>query len=114
MTVAVLGLGGNLGDRRGQIAAALDRLARHPQISVERVSALYETPPWGKTDQPAFLNAAVGIETGGKIKRKDESVVFAPLPIDLLARGTDRVLKGWPRPQTQKTIKNNKSSGRMP
>ena len=63
MTVAVLGLGGNLGDRRGQIAAALDRLARHPQISVERVSALYETPPWGKTDQPPFLNAAARVAT---------------------------------------------------
>lgn len=63
MTVAVLGLGGNLGDRRGQIAAALDRLASRPQISVEAVSRLYETPPWGKTDQPRFLNMAARIAT---------------------------------------------------
>ncbi|SEP63127.1 2-amino-4-hydroxy-6-hydroxymethyldihydropteridinediphosphokinase [Faunimonas pinastri] len=63
MVGAVLGLGGNLGDRRGNIAAAIDALAAEPGITVAAVSALYETPPWGKTDQPAFLNAAVLVET---------------------------------------------------
>jgi 2-amino-4-hydroxy-6-hydroxymethyldihydropteridine diphosphokinase len=63
LTVAVLGLGANIGDRRRNLAAALGRLAAHPRIGVEAVSALYETPPWGKTDQPAFLNAAARIET---------------------------------------------------
>jgi 2-amino-4-hydroxy-6-hydroxymethyldihydropteridine diphosphokinase len=63
LTVAVLGLGGNVGDSRALIAAAIDRLAAHPAIEVEAVSALYETPPWGKTDQPAFLNAAARIGT---------------------------------------------------
>jgi 2-amino-4-hydroxy-6-hydroxymethyldihydropteridine diphosphokinase len=59
----VLGLGANLGDRRRTLAAALRRLAEQPGIRVAAVSALYETPPWGKTDQPAFLNAAARIET---------------------------------------------------
>ncbi len=63
MTTAVLGLGANLGDRRANLAAALDRLSEDADIVVEAVSALYETPPWGKTDQPAFLNAAARIET---------------------------------------------------
>ena len=27
------------------------------------VSSLYSTPPWGKTDQPAFLNAAAALDT---------------------------------------------------
>ena len=63
MTVAVLGLGGNIGDTRQLLAAAIDRLARHPGIRVEAVSALYRTPPWGKTDQPPFLNAAARIDT---------------------------------------------------
>ena len=63
MTTAVLGLGANLGDRRANLAAALDRLSEEADIVVEAVSALYETPPWGKTDQPAFLNAAARIET---------------------------------------------------
>lgn len=63
MTVAVLGLGGNIGDTRQFLAAAIDRLAGPPGIRVEAVSALYRTPPWGKTDQPPFLNAAARIET---------------------------------------------------
>jgi 2-amino-4-hydroxy-6-hydroxymethyldihydropteridine diphosphokinase len=63
LTVAVLGLGANIGDRQSNLAAALRRLDVHPDIDIQAVSALYETPPWGKTDQPAFLNAAARIET---------------------------------------------------
>ena len=63
MTLAVLGLGGNIGDTRQLLAAAIDRLQRHPGIHVEAVSALYRTPPWGNTDQPPFLNAAARIDT---------------------------------------------------
>jgi len=58
-----LGLGSNLGDRQAQIMLALDALAMHPHIDILAVSALYQTPPWGKTDQPAFFNAAVLVET---------------------------------------------------
>ncbi|MGH6923152.1 MAG: 2-amino-4-hydroxy-6-hydroxymethyldihydropteridine diphosphokinase [Propylenella sp.] len=63
MTLAVLGLGGNIGDTQSLMAAAIRQLVRHPGIKVEVVSALYKTPPWGKTDQPPFLNAAVRIDT---------------------------------------------------
>lgn len=63
MTAAVVGLGGNIGDTRALMAAAVAKLAQHPEIAVEAVSALYETPPWGKTDQPPFLNAAARLET---------------------------------------------------
>jgi 2-amino-4-hydroxy-6-hydroxymethyldihydropteridine diphosphokinase len=63
LTKAVLGLGGNIGDPKKAMASALDALAASPGIAVEAVSALYSTPPWGKTDQPPFLNAAVRIET---------------------------------------------------
>jgi len=61
---SAIGLGSNLGDRQMQVALALDSLAMHPHIDILAVSALYETPPWGKTDQPAFFNAAVLVETG--------------------------------------------------
>ncbi len=60
---AWLGLGSNLGDRSAAIGAALACLAATPGIAVVRVSRLYRTPPWGDTDQDAFLNAAVAIET---------------------------------------------------
>lgn len=63
MTTAVLGLGGNIGDVRATMAAALDVLAAGFDVDVEAVSALYETPPWGNTEQPAFLNAAARIST---------------------------------------------------
>lgn len=60
---AVLGLGGNLGDRRGFIERALKALNERPGIRLLAVSALYETEPWGRTDQPRFLNAAARIAT---------------------------------------------------
>jgi 2-amino-4-hydroxy-6-hydroxymethyldihydropteridine diphosphokinase len=54
---AYIGLGSNLGDRRAIIAAALE------QLRPRRVSAVLETEPLGKTDQPRFLNAVAEIET---------------------------------------------------
>lgn len=63
MTIAVLGLGGNIGDARKTMAAALALLAENSAVDVRAVSPLYETPPWGKTDQPPFLNAAALAET---------------------------------------------------
>jgi 2-amino-4-hydroxy-6-hydroxymethyldihydropteridine diphosphokinase len=52
---AVLSLGSNLGDRYGQLRAAVDALSDVLVV----VSGVYETPPWGDPDQPAYLNAAV-------------------------------------------------------
>jgi len=60
---AFLGLGGNLGDPTASMAAALRILDEHPDIRVVAVSAVYRTPPWGKTDQPDFLNAVAEVET---------------------------------------------------
>ncbi|HEY0605517.1 MAG TPA: 2-amino-4-hydroxy-6-hydroxymethyldihydropteridine diphosphokinase [Herpetosiphonaceae bacterium] len=56
-----LGLGANLGERLATLRAARDRLA--PAATVVRCSSLYETPPWGVTDQPAFLNAVCHAQT---------------------------------------------------
>ncbi|HEX6289156.1 MAG TPA: 2-amino-4-hydroxy-6-hydroxymethyldihydropteridine diphosphokinase [Herpetosiphonaceae bacterium] len=50
-----LGLGANLGDRAATLRAARARLA--PSFTVLGCSSLYQTPPWGVTDQPPFLNA---------------------------------------------------------
>jgi 2-amino-4-hydroxy-6-hydroxymethyldihydropteridine diphosphokinase len=59
-----LSLGGNLGDPAKAMGAALRILDEDTSTEVVRVSSLYRTPPWGKTDQPDFLNAAAEIETG--------------------------------------------------
>ncbi|MEX2372855.1 MAG: 2-amino-4-hydroxy-6-hydroxymethyldihydropteridine diphosphokinase [Dehalococcoidia bacterium] len=53
-----LALGVNLGDRREHLRAAV-RALRGGGVAIDTVSSLYETPPWGVTDQPPFLNAAV-------------------------------------------------------
>ena len=58
-----LSLGGNLGDPAASMAAALRILDADADARVTAVSSLYRTPPWGKLDQPDFLNAAAAIET---------------------------------------------------
>jgi GTP cyclohydrolase-4 len=50
-----LALGSNMGDRRGNLAAALQRLRDVMEIST--ISSIYETEPVGYLDQPRFLNA---------------------------------------------------------
>lgn len=55
-TVVYLGLGANLGDRRGNLSAALRGI--EPAVRVDAVSSLYETAPVGPQDQPAYYNAA--------------------------------------------------------
>ena len=54
-TVIYLGLGANLGDRRGALSAALRGI--EPAVRVDAVSSLYETAPVGPQGQPAYYNA---------------------------------------------------------
>ncbi|MCP4164371.1 MAG: 2-amino-4-hydroxy-6-hydroxymethyldihydropteridine diphosphokinase [Chloroflexi bacterium] len=62
MTYTVyLALGANLGDRRQNLVEAIKRLDEC--ITVERSSSIYETEPWGVTDQPSFLNQVVEART---------------------------------------------------
>jgi 2-amino-4-hydroxy-6-hydroxymethyldihydropteridine diphosphokinase len=49
-----LALGSNLGDRRGNLSAALQQLREIMDITA--VSSVYETEPVGYLDQPRFLN----------------------------------------------------------
>lgn len=61
---AALGLGGNLGDPVAAFATVFRRLETHEAVSLVRPSSVYRTAPWGKLDQPEFLNMAVLVETG--------------------------------------------------
>jgi 2-amino-4-hydroxy-6-hydroxymethyldihydropteridine diphosphokinase len=58
-----LGLGGNLGDRRGNLLAALRLLDGMEDVRVLEVSAVYETDPWGVSQQPEFLNLVALVST---------------------------------------------------
>ena len=63
MRKADLSLGANLGERGETIREALRRLALAEGVQLLQVAPFYETAPWGKTDQPGFINtcAEVGI-----------------------------------------------------
>ena len=54
---AFVGLGSNLGDRRGFIASGVAAIGRLSGVELCRPSSLYETDPVGLKDQPRFLNA---------------------------------------------------------
>lgn len=58
-----LSLGANLGARAQALREALRRLAQLPGTRLVRASSFYETAPWGKTDQPPFLNGAACLAT---------------------------------------------------
>ena len=61
--LAYLGLGTNLGDRHANLRDALSLLAEAPRLRLLRCSQVYETEPWGVTDQPRFLNCAAEVAT---------------------------------------------------
>ncbi len=63
MHKAYLLLGSNLGDRMKHLECAAAIISR----AIGRVTAhssIYESEPWGKKDQPAFLNQALAVDTG--------------------------------------------------
>jgi 2-amino-4-hydroxy-6-hydroxymethyldihydropteridine diphosphokinase len=56
-----LSLGSNIGDRAGNLNAAIDRLRALGEVVA--VSSFYETEPVECTAQPWFLNCAVKLDT---------------------------------------------------
>ena len=61
--VAYIGIGSNLDGPERQVQSAIEVLARLPESRVTGVSRLYRTLPWGMTEQPSFVNAAVALRT---------------------------------------------------
>lgn len=59
--IVYLALGSNLGDRLANLKEAIASLT--PQMDVKAKSPVYETPPWGITDQPKFLNQVIRVKT---------------------------------------------------
>ena len=58
---AYLGLGANLGNPKKTFENALSKISYF--ASIEKVSKLYKSTPYGFSDQPSFINAAVKITT---------------------------------------------------
>lgn len=55
-------LGANLGDRLLTLSQARTQIAEHVGPII-RQSVLYETAPWGVTDQPSYLNQVLQLST---------------------------------------------------
>ena len=60
---AYLSLGANLGNREETLREAVRRIGAAEGVETVAVSSVYETEPWGRIDQPRFLNLAVAVET---------------------------------------------------
>ena len=95
--IGYLGLGSNIGDRRGHLQAAVDALGAHG-VTVLASSSTYDTDPVGEVlDQDDFLNACLRIETAleppellaackaveGELGRVQGGVRHGPRPIDV-------------------------------
>lgn len=76
MERAFLALGGNVGDVRATFDRAIAMLCDGAAVRLMARSSDYRTPPWGITDQPAFLNAVIEVATSLS-------------PHDLLSRALD-------------------------
>lgn len=62
MNKAYLLIGGNVGNRSQNLHKAIEIIDGDYGKVLHR-SGVYETAAWGKTDQPAFLNQALELET---------------------------------------------------
>jgi 2-amino-4-hydroxy-6-hydroxymethyldihydropteridine diphosphokinase len=59
---AYLLTGSNVGNREMNLLKA-GELIQKESVIIVKTSSVYETAPWGQTDQPAFLNQALEIKT---------------------------------------------------
>ncbi len=59
-----LSLGSNMGDRVGNLKAAVEALKQMEDTDLVKMSSVYETDPVGYTEQGRFLNLALKISTG--------------------------------------------------
>jgi 2-amino-4-hydroxy-6-hydroxymethyldihydropteridine diphosphokinase len=57
-----IALGTNLGERLGNLNDAISRMEAGG-VAIRKRSHVYETDPWGYTEQPAFLNMVVEAQT---------------------------------------------------
>ena len=89
---AVIGIGTNVGDRAENIRNAVEALNLLPDVKVLRCASIYETEPWGYTEQQSFYNTVVEVETG----KSPEMLLGACLGIEA-GMGRVREFKNGPR-----------------
>lgn len=90
MATIYIGIGGNLGDRAGLLAGAVEQLSA--AFGPVEMSSLYETEPVGYADQPQYLNAVVRAET--YLDPHDILAILMRIELDL---GRERSFPSAPR-----------------
>ncbi len=58
-----IALGTNIEPRETHFIRALEKIAAHKEITIEKISSIYQTAPVGYTDQADFLNMVIEVET---------------------------------------------------
>ena len=105
MVKAYLSLGSNIGNRSEFLAKAIEELNSNKNITVKKISSVYETTPVGFLEQDIFLNIAIEIETNlspwglmeynQKIERKLQRIKkihWGPRTIDIDIIAYDNVI----------------------
>jgi 2-amino-4-hydroxy-6-hydroxymethyldihydropteridine diphosphokinase len=87
---AYLSLGSNVGDREGNLRAAIEKLSTVGRVSA--VSSFYETEPMEVKEQAWFLNCAVEVET----EKSPQELLDALLAIER-GMGRERLQPKGPR-----------------
>jgi 2-amino-4-hydroxy-6-hydroxymethyldihydropteridine diphosphokinase len=60
---AFIALGGNVGDVQSTFDRAIAILCDGAAVRLKARSSDYRTPPWGRTDQPYYINAVIAVTT---------------------------------------------------
>ncbi len=58
-----LGLGSNLGNKQNYITKAIKLVSKLENVEITKTSSMIITAPYGKTDQPDFLNCVIELDT---------------------------------------------------
>jgi len=58
-----IGLGSNLGKRLDYIKTAIKLIRKLNSTSIDAISSIYESEPYGNVDQPKFLNCVLKLNT---------------------------------------------------
>lgn len=63
MPLSLISLGSNIGERHWNLCLARVEINNHSEITIRKISSIYETMPIGVEAQPKFLNQVFEINT---------------------------------------------------
>jgi len=92
MALCYIGIGSNLGDRRGYIDNAVEELGKNRAVRFVRSSSIYETEPLSDMPQGRFLNGVLEVET--ELGPVDLLKELNRIEVSL---GRQRIIKDGPR-----------------